>query len=111
MITLFSVLLLVGAAVCVDARDRYLLYSVNPGEGFNLARDVFMRVAMLMDKLKEESPDTWTLVRIVFGITFPFFRFSHPGPIPTGALTRISPGLMFVVEPLLHTPSCCSFSI
>ncbi len=43
-------------------KDRYLLYTVNPGEGFNLARDVFLRVVALMDKLKAESSDNWTLV-------------------------------------------------
>jgi peptide-O-fucosyltransferase len=47
---------------CAEARDRYLLYTVNPGEGFNLARDVYIRVASLMNKLNKESGDKWTLV-------------------------------------------------
>jgi hypothetical protein len=52
------------ALVCalVEGRDRYLLYTVNPGEGFNLGRDVFLRVGALMDKLTTESTDNWTLV-------------------------------------------------
>ena len=28
--------------------EKYILYDVNPGEGFNLRRDVFMRVAVLV---------------------------------------------------------------
>ena len=32
---------------------RYLFYDVNPGEGFNLRRDVYMRVAALVRKLNE----------------------------------------------------------
>ncbi|CAG2221080.1 POFUT [Mytilus edulis] len=39
---------------------RYLLYDVNPGEGFNLRRDVFMRVANLVKLLNEDEP--WVLV-------------------------------------------------
>ncbi|KAF0289220.1 GDP-fucose protein O-fucosyltransferase 2 [Amphibalanus amphitrite] len=36
---------------------RYLLYDVNPGEGFNLRRDVYMRVAVAVARLRG-----WTLV-------------------------------------------------
>lgn len=39
---------------------RYLLYDVNPGEGFNLRRDVYMRVANLVKFLNEVEP--WVLV-------------------------------------------------
>ncbi|KAL8561615.1 hypothetical protein ACOMHN_001347 [Nucella lapillus] len=39
---------------------RYLLYDVNPGEGFNLRRDVYMRVANLVRNLNKEAP--WILV-------------------------------------------------
>ncbi len=45
-----------------EGRERFLLYTVNPGEGFNLARNVFIRVAALLTKLKEVSADRWTLV-------------------------------------------------
>lgn len=41
---------------------RYLLYDVNPGEGFNLRRDVYMRVAILVQKLNEKSQEEWMLV-------------------------------------------------
>ncbi|CAG5119564.1 unnamed protein product [Candidula unifasciata] len=39
---------------------RYLLYDVNPGEGFNLRRDVYMRIAVLIKSLNEDAP--WILV-------------------------------------------------
>lgn len=39
---------------------RYLLYDVNPGEGFNLRRDVYMRIAILVRSLNQDTP--WTLV-------------------------------------------------
>jgi hypothetical protein len=29
-------------------KEKFILYDVNPGEGFNLRRDVFMRVAVLV---------------------------------------------------------------
>lgn len=40
--------------------ERYLLYDVNPGEGFNLRRDVYIRVANLIRKLNDV--DNWVLV-------------------------------------------------
>ncbi|XP_071779234.1 GDP-fucose protein O-fucosyltransferase 2 [Centroberyx gerrardi] len=44
------------------ARDlRYLLYDVNPPEGFNLRRDVYIRMASLVKSLRKEGDD-WVLV-------------------------------------------------
>jgi len=44
-------------------KKKFILYDVNPGEGFNLRRDVFMRIAILVRKLNLASPDTtFTLV-------------------------------------------------
>ncbi|XP_049952870.1 GDP-fucose protein O-fucosyltransferase 2 [Schistocerca serialis cubense] len=40
--------------------DRYILYDVNPPEGFNLRRDVYMRMAVLMKTL--QSHGNWKLV-------------------------------------------------
>jgi peptide-O-fucosyltransferase len=37
---------------------RYLFYDLNFGEGFNLRRDVFMRMALLVNKLSEN----WSLI-------------------------------------------------
>ncbi|XP_033105806.1 GDP-fucose protein O-fucosyltransferase 2-like isoform X2 [Anneissia japonica] len=39
---------------------RFLLYDVNPGEGFNLRRDVYMRMSNLVKKLREKQE--WILV-------------------------------------------------
>ena len=39
---------------------HYLLYSVNPGEGFNLRRDVYMRAATLVKELRKK--EDWVLV-------------------------------------------------
>ena len=42
---------------------RYILYDVNPGEGFNLRRDVYMRMAVFVKKLNRAFPSTyWVLV-------------------------------------------------
>lgn len=41
---------------------RYLLYEVNPGEGFNLRRDVYMRMANLVKVLNDDVNSWWTLV-------------------------------------------------
>ncbi|KAK4325593.1 hypothetical protein Pmani_003835 [Petrolisthes manimaculis] len=43
-----------------DRSARYLLYDVNPGEGFNLRRDVYLRIANLVRKLNQF--DNWVLV-------------------------------------------------
>ena len=39
---------------------RYFLYTVNPGEGFNLRRDVHMRAATIVKELRQA--DDWVLV-------------------------------------------------
>ncbi|XP_038078344.1 GDP-fucose protein O-fucosyltransferase 2-like isoform X1 [Patiria miniata] len=39
---------------------RYLLYHVNHGEGFNLRRDVYMRIANLVQRLQQDGD--WVLV-------------------------------------------------
>jgi len=42
---------------------RYILYDVNPGEGFNLRRDVYMRMAVMVKKLNKDNPQYyWILV-------------------------------------------------
>jgi len=46
--------------------NRYIFYDVNPGEGFNLRRDVFMRIAVMVKKLNQESSEnSYTLVSFV----------------------------------------------
>jgi len=39
-------------------KTKYIFYDVNPGEGFNLRRDVFMRIAILVRNLNIQQPDT-----------------------------------------------------
>ena len=42
---------------------RYIFYDVNPGEGFNLRRDVFMRIAVMVKQLNQQSTKhVYTLV-------------------------------------------------
>lgn len=42
---------------------KYLMHDVNPGEGFNLRRDVYMRVARLVAALNADSQlEEWVLV-------------------------------------------------
>jgi peptide-O-fucosyltransferase len=41
---------------------RYLLYEINPGEGFNLRRDVYIRIANLVKALNSDAGSWWTLV-------------------------------------------------
>ncbi|XP_063515910.1 GDP-fucose protein O-fucosyltransferase 2 isoform X5 [Pongo pygmaeus] len=48
--------ILLGAA----SRRRYLLYDVNPPEGFNLRRDVYIRIASLLKTLLKT--EEWVLV-------------------------------------------------
>ncbi|GFU28407.1 GDP-fucose protein O-fucosyltransferase 2 [Nephila pilipes] len=44
-------------------RQRYLIYDVNPGEGFNLRRDVYMRMAKLVRKMNDDDETShWVLV-------------------------------------------------
>ena len=38
-----------------DRERRYIFYDVNMGEGFNLRRDVFMRVAVFVKNLNLKS--------------------------------------------------------
>lgn len=44
---------------------RYLLYDCNPGEGFNLRRDVYLRIANLLHAMRNDDKckkDDWVLV-------------------------------------------------
>ena len=45
-----------------DEKTRYILYDVNPGEGFNLRRDVYMRMAVWVRSLNLETGTRWVLV-------------------------------------------------
>ncbi|XP_059093412.1 GDP-fucose protein O-fucosyltransferase 2-like [Tigriopus californicus] len=53
-----------------DTNVRYILYDVNPGEGFNLRRDVFMRVAVFVKKLNQAKRGKFVLVLPPWGRLF-----------------------------------------
>lgn len=48
---------------CDNFALRFLFYMINPGEGFNLRRDVYMRIAIMVKQLNEKSDNAYTLVR------------------------------------------------
>lgn len=54
ILSVFQICLFAGA------EERYLLYDYNPGEGFNLRRDVYIRIANLVKYLNTKQD--WTLV-------------------------------------------------
>jgi len=52
-----------GGQASSGVKTRYILYDVNPGEGFNLRRDVYMRMAVFVRKLNLAKDGTkWVLV-------------------------------------------------
>jgi peptide-O-fucosyltransferase len=52
--------IVVGSAKSRPER-RYFIYDVNPGEGFNLRRDVYLRAANTVKRLRKKDP-AWVLV-------------------------------------------------
>ena len=48
LFTIFYILRVGGEDNSDDRPARYVLYDVNPGEGFNLRRDVYMRMAVFV---------------------------------------------------------------
>ncbi|CAH0730666.1 unnamed protein product, partial [Brenthis ino] len=64
--------------------EKYILYDVNPPEGFNLRRDVYMRFAiMLSEARKQENKKHWSLVLPPW---YNLYHWKHDGyaskPIP-----------------------------
>ena len=60
-----AVSLLVVCSCGQAVNRKYLLYDCNPGEGFNLRRDVFLRIANLVKAMKSDERcknDEWVLV-------------------------------------------------
>ncbi|XP_051175782.1 GDP-fucose protein O-fucosyltransferase 2 [Leptopilina boulardi] len=72
---------------------RYILYDVNPPEGFNLRRDVYVRIAVFVKKLLEEqSKYHWILVLPPWGKLY-HWKSKDIGPqvqIPWGYFFDIS---------------------
>lgn len=74
---------------------RYILYDVNPPEGFNLRRDVYIRIAVFIKKLLEEnSKYHWTLVLPPWG------KLYHWRSKDIGAQVRIPWGNFFDISSL-----------
>ncbi|GAV09648.1 hypothetical protein RvY_19152 [Ramazzottius varieornatus] len=58
---------------------RYLLYDVNPGEGFNLRRDVYLRAAIFLKHLNDrDTKNEWTLVLPPWGPLYHWQRRDIP---------------------------------
>ncbi|XP_042886452.1 GDP-fucose protein O-fucosyltransferase 2-like isoform X1 [Penaeus japonicus] len=71
-----------------DSRSqRYLLYDVNPGEGFNLRRDVYVRIANLARRLSEA--DNWVLVLPPWGRLYHWKNARHGEYYPWGSFFDI----------------------
>lgn len=85
-----------------DASDnsdntRYILYDVNPGEGFNLRRDVYMRMAVFVRKLNLDDPESrWVLVLPPWGHLY------HWQSRELGRQTKIPWAHFFDVRSLNH---------
>lgn len=58
-----------------EEEARYLLYNVNMGEGFNLRRDVYVRISNLVRRLSEKH--NWVLVLPPWGR---FYHWSNTHP-------------------------------
>lgn len=72
--------------------DRYILYDVNPPEGFNLRRDVYMRMAVLMKTLQYHG--NWKLVLP------PWPKLYHWQSTDVGRQDKLPWGLFFDIESL-----------
>jgi peptide-O-fucosyltransferase len=75
----------------------YFLYDINHGEGFNLRRDVYIRMANLVNKLREHtSPESnWILVLPPWGPLYHWFSYNLQR-------TQIPWSLFFDITSLSH---------
>lgn len=46
----------------ITENTKFIMHDVNPGEGFNLRRDVYLRVANLVKMLNDQDDQNWILV-------------------------------------------------
>uniref|UniRef100_A0A2P2I6C8 GDP-fucose protein O-fucosyltransferase 2 n=1 Tax=Hirondellea gigas TaxID=1518452 RepID=A0A2P2I6C8_9CRUS len=66
-----------------NMHTRYLLYTVNYGEGFNLRRDVYVRMANLVHKLRtERCNEDWILVLPPWHRIYHWFNSRTSAPVP-----------------------------
>ncbi|XP_069692474.1 GDP-fucose protein O-fucosyltransferase 2 [Periplaneta americana] len=76
----------------IKSVPRFILYDVNPPEGFNLRRDVYMRMARFVRKLKKVGD--WHLVLPPWG------RMYHWQSLDVGAQDRLPWSLFFDIPSL-----------
>lgn len=62
ILSVFVILQVAFAESDHERPKRYLLYDTNPGEGFNLRRDVYIRIANLVKDLRKDGQYDWILV-------------------------------------------------
>lgn len=64
----------------ITMSTKYILYDVNHGEGFNLRRDVYVRMANLIHSLREnkETDSNWILVLPPWGPLYHWFSDNLP---------------------------------
>ena len=53
LILLLFAIVILSHCTLSEKPKRYLLYDCNPGEGFNLRRDVYIRITNLVRQLNE----------------------------------------------------------
>ena len=83
---------------------RYILYDINPGEGFNLRRDVFVRIAVMVKKMNENSSKfSYTLVLPPWG---PLYHWQTRS---LGDQTKIPWKNFFDVESISRYVPCLDF--
>ncbi|CAK9833567.1 GDP-fucose protein O-fucosyltransferase 2 [Anthophora retusa] len=79
------------------SRNRYILYDVNPVEGFNLRRDVYIRTAVFIKNLIEEEKEfKWQLVLP------PWDNLYHWKSKHIGSQAQLPWGLFFDIKNLLR---------
>lgn len=88
--------------------NRYFLYDVNPGEGFNLRRDIYIRVAPLVKTLNRiDSEHEWVLVSTrnhgktrTVRIIHNWGNLTHTGFAPLGKSSTLEKNQPWYVFPL-----------
>lgn len=56
---------------------RYILYDVNPPEGFNLRRDVYLRFAVFSHKLKQSQDERLNSFKLVLPPWSYLYHWKH----------------------------------
>eukprot|EP00919_Chromeraceae_sp_WS-2016_P073592 GHVR01174033.1.p1 GENE.GHVR01174033.1~~GHVR01174033.1.p1 ORF type:complete len:202 (+),score=34.65 GHVR01174033.1:127-732(+) len=86
-----------------DRYTRYILYDVKIGEGFNLQKDVFYRMAYAVKMLNDHIRNRCTLERWTDCVTWvlvlpPFCKVAHWWKYPVANSTQLKWGSIFNME-------------